>query len=48
MNCNTNDYDSMISNSVSFVLLIVNIIMYFKIPKPKNRMSTTEPLYNKD
>lgn len=48
VNCNTNDYDSMISNSVSFVLLIVNIIMYFRIPKPKNRMSTTEPLYNKD
>ena len=42
------DCDSLISNSVSFVLLIVNIIMYFRTPKPKNRISTTEPLYNKD
>lgn len=45
--CNK-DYESMISNSISFVILIINIIMYFRIEKPKNRISTTEPLYNRD
>ena len=42
--CKGNDKETLISNSISFVILIPNMIVYFRMHKQESRLSTSQPL----